>query len=171
METSTVSKPPHYRLLLFFFGCLLPFCLGAQTVFEQLQVISPNPTPDHINNLKNVNGKFIGATERAGVIISSDDGINWSSHLTGHSGSTFGIAYGNGIYVIFSYANGTAHFSSDLENWTEISSHNLPSNTGNVYFHDGLFYFMGAQHDDNPGIVTTADGVTFNEVATPGEVR
>ena len=169
MDTASLSALKSGRLLSFLILSVLPWCVSGQTAFEQLQVISPNPTPNHINNLKHVNGKFVATTENAGVIISSDDGITWSSHITGHSGSTYGIAYGNGIYMISSYANGPAYYSSDLESWTEISSNNLPSNTGNVYFHDGLFYFMGAQHSDNPGFVTTADGVTFNEVATPGE--
>lgn len=121
------------------------------------------------------NGKFLATTDSAGVIISSDDGINWSTHQTGYWGGIDDIAYGNGIYMVTSAGSGPAYYSSDLENWTQVGFGNLPSNNDNVYFHDGLFYFGGSQFYDkegeisNYGITTTADGVTFNKIEIPGE--
>jgi hypothetical protein len=67
---------------------ILSATLGfAQTVYEQLEFRSPLPTPNHLTNLQYGNGKFLAATERAGIILSSDDGITWESHKTGWRGS------------------------------------------------------------------------------------
>lgn len=143
--------------------------LVGQTVYEQLELQSPLPTPNHLNGLWVGNGKFLAATERAGIILSSDDGINWESHQTGWWGSINDIAYGNGLYCAVSAGSGSVFFSSDLTHWTEVFSYNFPSNCDNVYFHDGLFYFGGNQFGDDSGIHTTSDGVSFNELVTPGE--
>jgi photosystem II stability/assembly factor-like uncharacterized protein len=149
---------------------ILSATLGfAQTVYEQLEFRSPLPTPNHLTNLQYGNGKFLAATERAGIILSSDDGITWESHKTGWRGSINDLAYGNGLYCAVSSGSGSVFFSSDLTNWTEVLSNSFPSNNDNVYFHNGLFYFGGNQFGDSAGIVTTPDGVNFTEVPTPGE--
>lgn len=172
------SFPNYLRFIHLTFFSLLALtgaCASAQSVYESLIVRSPSPTPNHINNLQYGNGKFLGTTDSGGVILSSDDGINWSSHFTGYWGGIDDIAYGNGIYITTTAGSGPAYYSSDLENWTEIPSNQLPSNNDNVYFHDGLFYFGGSQFKNNEGeiltygITTTADGITLNNVEIPGD--
>lgn len=149
----------------------LSFSAFGQTVYEQLEVVSPLPTPNHITNLSYGNGKFLATTERGGIVLSSEDGINWEVHNTPHPNSLEEITYGNGLYCAASSGSGPVYFSSDLANWTTVSSNNLPTNNDNVYFNNdnGLFYFGGGSFGSNPGIVTSSDGVTFNHVPTPAE--
>ena len=110
-----------------------------------------------------------------GLVLSSDDGVSLESHETGWTGTIDDIAYGNGIYIAASGGSGPAFLSSDLENWTQIGSSNLPANSDNVYFHNGVFYFGGVQFKNNEGVITaygittTTDGVNFTNVEIPGE--
>lgn len=169
METDSRFTLRHSRSLCFLILLLLPFAASAQTAYQQLIVRSPLPTSGNINGLKFENGKFFATVDGSSLLLSSDDGVTWEMHETGHTGGLSDVAYGNGVYIVTSAGSGPAYVSSDLENWTSIFSNNLPSNNDNVYFHNGLFYFGGAQWDDNPGIATTVDGTSFTDVATPGE--
>ncbi|MCB1120814.1 MAG: hypothetical protein KJT03_04655 [Verrucomicrobiae bacterium] len=175
MTTFYLSLPKGTVLFTFCFWVMLFAGLPAQTVYEQLVVRSPLPTPNHINHLEYENGKFLATVDGGGLVLSSDDGISWEVHETGYNGNTADIAYGNGIYMVTSAGSGPAFFSSDLENWTEIGSNLLPGNNDNVYFHNGLFYFGGVQFKNNEGqitrygIVSTADGINFNNIEIPGE--
>lgn len=171
LESDMITRPSQYRRFWSFLAAF-PFFLNAgysQSVYEQLEVRSPLPTPNHLTNLQYGNGKFLAATEGGGIILSSDDGITWESHKTGWRGSINDIAYGNGLYCAVSGGSGSVFFSADLTNWTEVLSNSFPSNSDNVYFHNGLFYFGGNQFGGSAGIVTTSDGVNFTEVPTPGE--
>lgn len=175
MLTHNRSFPELRRSLLFWLFCLLAATLQAQTVYEQLVVRSPLPTPNHITSLKYGNGKFLGTVDSGGLVLSSDDGISWEAHETGWTRGIDDIAYGNEIYMATSAGSGPAFFSSDLENWTQISSSSLPANNDNVYFHNGVFYFGGVQFKNNEGVITaygittTTDGVNFSNVEIPSE--
>ncbi|MGK0240237.1 MAG: hypothetical protein ACI92G_003722, partial [Candidatus Pelagisphaera sp.] len=113
--------------------------------------------------------KFLAPTDRGGILLSSDDGVSWVTHDTTYANSLNDVAYGNGLYCVATAGSGPVYFSSDLENWDMVSSSVLPSNSDNVYFANGLFFFGGAHFGNSPGIVTTADGITFNNPTTPGQ--
>ena len=169
METYSLLTPRSVRRLWLVLLLSLPLSASAQTAYQQLIVRSPLPTAGNVNGLKFENGKFFATVDGSSQLLSSDDGVTWELHETGHTGGLKDVAYGNGVYMVTSAGSGPAFVSPDLENWTSIFSSNLPSNNDNVYFHNGLFYFGGAQWEDNPGISTTVDGTSFTEVATPGE--
>ncbi len=147
----------------------LPTTSFSQSVYEQLEVRSPLPTPNNITHLEYANGKFLATTDRNGVVISSDDGMTWQTHKTPHPNSLADIAYGNGLYCVTTSGSGSVFFSTDLTNWTTVFSSKVPSNNDNVYFHNGLFFFGGAQFGANDAIVTSSDGVAFNSLEVPGE--
>ena len=162
------NLPQYSKSILFLLFVSLGSLFG-QTVYEQLELISPFPTANHIEFLGYGNGKFLAATDRGGILLSSDDGITWNSHDTTYANALNDVAYGNGLYCVATGGSGPAFFSSDLANWSMVSSSILPSNSDNVYFANGLFFMGGAPFGNNPGIVTTADGVTFNNPTTPQE--
>lgn len=64
-----------------------------------------------------------------GRMYTSSDGVNWSSHsISGLSGYSFCVAYGNGMYLAISqYSNDNKLFkSSDGSTFTQISNASLP---------------------------------------------
>ena len=129
MKSCSVSFPLR---LIYSVGCVLFFSLlsgFSQTVYEQLVVRNPLPTPNNITSLSYGNGKFLATTDRGGILLSSEDGINWEILETPHPNSLEEITYGNGLYCAASSGSGPVYFSPDLINWTTVTSNNLPSST------------------------------------------
>ncbi|MGK0240269.1 MAG: energy-converting hydrogenase Eha subunit F, partial [Candidatus Pelagisphaera sp.] len=89
---------PRYSKRILFVLLLSLSSLFGQTVYEQLELVSPAPTPNNIVNLQYENGKFLAPTDRGGILLSSDDGVSWVTHDTTYANSLNDVAYGNGLY-------------------------------------------------------------------------
>ena len=56
-----------------------------------------------------------------GTILTSTDGISWTSRTSGSSSNLNDVIYGNGLYIVVG-ASGTIITSSDGTSWTERTS-------------------------------------------------
>ena len=92
------------------------------------------------------------------TVMSSPDGITWTSHDTGVSGTYFGFAKSSTQYIAAHHGGGIVS-SLDLSSWT-----NLGNVTSSCDFNGGLIWdgsqFVGACYG-SPYIVTSPDGSTW----------
>lgn len=121
------------------------------------------------NYLYFVNGLFFVTTgASSGVIYSSADCETWTNVIPGsYTGISYGIAYGNGLYVV-TRANGQVLYSSDLITWTK-SAQTL-TGSRQVAFLNGVFT---AHYGDsvNAKYWYSSDGETWIESAFPVAVQ
>jgi len=117
------------------------------------------------------NNKFVGVTYGSASIVSSTNGINWSSSVGVLPASTFwtGLTYGNEKFVAISSAisantSTTAAYSTDGITWSRAT---LPAgaNWTRVVSGNGIFVALGAG-PNMPANSTTAasstDGITWS---------
>ena len=113
--------------------------------------------PDDLSILRYLGGKWVGITGNAtvsGLLVYSDDGINWTEVPV----SSFPWAAGNGINDLFFYAGkwfaggeGSIVYSSDLVSWT--SSSHLSAYSASAVLQrfvgemNGIFYALGYPSD------------------------
>lgn len=133
----------------------------AQAIYEQMVVRSPLPTPNHLTQLRHAAGRFLALGEY-GTVISSDDGVSWTSHATGYSRSISDIAFGNGVYVICGRDYGTVLTSYDLNTWEIANPPEVPFNGFGMTFANGRFHLCGSGGD----VASSADGLTWTSVNT-----
>ena len=119
---------------------------------------------------KVVNGQFgtMVAIDSAGLLVTSFDGINWTSVRKGPqigvelaSYAINDIAFGNGVYVVVGN-NGGVGVSADLINWTTPTSGKTVALTS-IEFGNGMFVAMG----DNSTVIKSTDGVVWSAFWTP----
>lgn len=95
-----------------------------------------------------------------GIAYSEDGGENWTS--VAWSGTTRGIAYGNGVWVVVGNS-GKIGYSTNLTAWTEVTGVTT-SNFQKVIFGNGKFVAVGES-----GIMFySTDGQTWNEITNKG---
>ncbi len=135
--------------------------LTGQTIYEQMKVRSPTPTPNHLTTLRYGAGKFLALGESA-TILSSDDGVDWTAHVSGYTRSLSDIAFGNGVFVVCGADSGTVLTSADLETWVISRPAGVPFNCWGITFHDGRFYLCGSEGT----VASSADGVQWEESDT-----
>jgi len=124
----------------------------ATPSFAQTYWKSENPAgvTDDIWCVAYGNGTF-AATTNLGKVLTSSDGLTWSSQTVDAGTWLVSIAYGNGTWVAVG-ANGTILLSSDLENW--INAKSVTANKLNGVAYNGtIFIAVG----DNGTIVTSPD--------------
>jgi hypothetical protein len=81
-----------------------------------------------IANINYLNGNYIAVGQDIvtgyGLILTSTDGITFTSRTFTASVTLVNSTYGNGYYVVSNSTGGTIHYSTDLITWTQVS---LPS--------------------------------------------
>lgn len=135
--------------------------LGQTTIYEEMKVRSPTPTPNHLTKLRYGAGKFLALGEY-GTVISSDNGTAWTAHPTGYARSITDIAFGNGVYVVCGADISTVLTSFDLQSWTESRPAGVPFNMNGIIFQNGRFHLCGS----NGTVASSDDGATWTPVAT-----
>jgi len=142
--------------------------LDNWAVRNPLPTGSSIPPESHFNKITFGNGIYVAVgydgilnasnTAYGGIIVTSNDGINWERVATSVDDSEFfDITYGNGIFVA-SYGNGGILTSTDGITWTARSS-------GVSYRIEDLSYlnneFIGLC-SLYPNIITSTDGITWS---------
>jgi hypothetical protein len=112
---------------------------------DQWYLRGPLPTNNPLAGVAYGNGIFVavgGEEELSGAILSSSDGITWTSRSLGNSGYLSGICYGNGAFVAVG-DNGTVLTSSDGVNWTSCTS-GTANNLNGVCYDNNNSTFIAA---------------------------
>lgn len=148
------ALPIFFRFLLWL--TVLSPSVGAQTIYDQLKLRNPLPTPNHLRILTELNGKWIAAGDY-GTVLSSPDAQNWTVHQTGYEKTIKGVVYGNGIYLATGSDNRYLLTSPDLENWTLTRPTDFPFNPNGVLFRAGKFWVVGS----DSSVSTSIDGLTW----------
>ena len=102
------------------------------------------------------NGIFV-AVDSGGAILTSPDGVNWTTRLSGTTASLGALAWGNDTFVAVGN-NGAILSSPDSINWTIRPSGTAVSLSG-VAFGGGLFIAVG----ETGTILTSPDGVNWTQ--------
>ena len=114
------------------------------------------------------NGIFVAVGAAAGYgfagVMTSPDGITWTSRVAAISGATWGgVTFGNGIFVAVSSCCGSGNgvmTSSDGITWTSRNSVASQSDNWNdVTFGNGLF--VAVADDRTYRVMTSPDGITW----------
>ena len=114
------------------------------------------------------NGIFVAVGAAAGYgfagVMTSPDGITWTSRVAAISGATWGgVTFGNGIFVAVSSCCGIGNgvmTSSDGITWTSRNSVASQSDNWNdVTFGNGLF--VAVADDRTYRVMTSPDGITW----------
>ncbi len=106
------------------------------------------------------NGIF-AATTTQGQVLTSTDGLTWSSQTVASGTWLVSIAYGNGTWVAVG-AGGTIQVSTDLKTWVNATA--VTSNKLNgVLFGNGIFVAVG----DSATIITSPDALHWTVQTVP----
>jgi hypothetical protein len=144
-------------------GWRLPVCPGVVFVaacvtpsFGQIfwSNYSPSGVTDGIWCVTYANGTFAAVTDQ-GNLLTSTNGLNWSSQALDSSVWLVSIAYGNGKWVVVG-DKGTILSSSDLQTWVTASSGT--TNKLNGVFYNGIDYFAVGE---NGTILTSSNATTW----------
>jgi photosystem II stability/assembly factor-like uncharacterized protein len=159
-------KKAHSVFLLFSFlgGLTLLSCGGGTASQGGLETwhyrINPLPEGNILRGVIFNNGLFVAVGGSAyggnGFILTSEDGITWTSRTSGTSDFLSGVSFGNGTFVTVG-AGGTILTSRDGISWTSRSS-GSESDLFGVTFGDGTFVAIGT----GGTILTSIDGISWN---------
>lgn len=121
----------------------------------------------HTSRIRYLNGLYISAIYFDHFILSSHDGVNWTSYeLTDSmSGGWSGVAYGNGVYVVCTVWNYTLSQYSVLTSpdgitWSQWSMGGT-QNVTDMVFANGLFVAVGDSSWGAIAVTTSSDGITW----------
>ena len=108
------------------------------------------------------NGLFVAVCRNnAYRVMTSPDGITWTSRIAPQTGTWFGVCYGNGLYVAVGYQPSYGVMTSpDSITWTTQTS---PLNTNewrSVCYGNGLFVAVSSSGTGNR-VMTSPDGITW----------
>src|SRR5689334_6940207 len=90
--------------------------LAAAASFDQWNIRSPLPTSQKMNGINYVNGMYM-SVGGLGTIMTSSDGVSWTSRTSETVMDLNDVSYGNGMYVVVGEF-GTILTSSDGVSWT-----------------------------------------------------
>ncbi|HEY1765739.1 MAG TPA: hypothetical protein VGF85_12510 [Opitutaceae bacterium] len=128
------------------------------------QILWTNHSPAGINDdiwcVTYANGMF-AATTSQGRVLSSSDGLTWSSQVADQGVSLVSIAYGNGSWVAVG-AGGTILVSADLKTWVNAASVTANKLNGVIYT-GSLWVAVG----DSATIVTSPDALNWTIQTLP----
>ena len=142
-------RKPLSLLLIFAVACVTP---GIAQIYWSKQ--SPVGITDDICCVTYANGTFAAVTNE-GNLLTSTDGLAWSSRTVDQGVSLESIAYGNGTWVVVG-DNGTILVSTDLEIWVTATSGTTNRLNGVLYI--GYLYVAVG---DNGTILTSPDTQTW----------
>jgi hypothetical protein len=100
------------------------------------------------------NGTFAAMSE-GGAILTSPDGVTWTSRNPGIEVNLRGVTYGNGSFVVVG-GGGTILTSPDGITWTSRNP-GIPVNLHGVTYGNGSFVAVGG----GGTILTSPDGITW----------
>lgn len=125
-----------------------------------------DPVAGALNVVCYGNGLYV-AGGGSGVIITSPDGITWTSQANPFtaSGAVYGVCFGNGQFVAVGW-NGSAGIiatSPDGVTWTSRANPYATVYAAAVCFGGGLFVVIG----NNGVIATSPDGITWTSRGSP----
>jgi hypothetical protein len=111
-------------------------------------------------------GKFVAvASGSANRVMTSPDGISWTSHAAAEDNSWYSVAYGNGTFVAVAQ-DGTHRVMTSPDGVTWAAQTAAEANQWRaVTFGNGLFVAVSV--DGANRIMTSPDGVTWTPVAAP----
>jgi len=118
---------------------------------------SPSGVTDDIWCVTYANGTFAAVTDQ-GNLLTSTNGLNWSSQAVDPGVWLESIAYGNGTWVVVG-DKGTILVSSDLKTWVHANSFHADSVTGaklNGVLYDGMIWVAVGEAGT---IVTSSDAL------------
>jgi hypothetical protein len=121
---------------------------------------SPSGISDDIWCATYADGTF-AATTNQGKILTSADGLTWSSQTVASGTWLVSIAYGNGKWVAVG-AGGTIVVSSDLQNWVYATS--ATTNKLNGVLYNGTIWAAVGEADT---IITSPDAITWTVQTVP----
>jgi len=101
-------------------------------------------------------GLFVSVGE-SGIILTSSDGISWSTKTSGTSEYLRGVTYGNGLFVTVGW-EGTILTSSNGTSWTKRTS-GTSNRLWGITYGNGLFVTVGYEGT----ILTSTDGNSWTE--------
>ncbi|HMO77699.1 MAG TPA: hypothetical protein PKD95_00685, partial [Candidatus Paceibacterota bacterium] len=113
------------------------------------------------------NGLFVAGG--ASMILTSPDGLNWSTTTVDHSANWFGVAYGNGLFVLVDINNGHVATSPNGADWATSTPVAGKYWFGTAYG-QGKFVVVGEDDDLIDNVMTSYDGINWKEdtSANPG---
>jgi photosystem II stability/assembly factor-like uncharacterized protein len=126
------------------------------------QYFNGNP----IYTIEYLNNTLFLAGGSNGFLRTSTDASTWNSRTTNTSQNIFGMAYGNGKYVIVG-SGGMANTSTDGITWgTPVTVVSGDTSLNSLAFGNGIF--VATRSTSTNQIVTSTDGVTWNAVTLSG---
>jgi len=148
-------------------GLLAAACVApcAAQVYWSNQ--SPAGITDDIGCVAYANGTFAAVTSR-GNVLTSGDGLNWSSHAVAAGTRLESIVYGSGTWVVVG-DNGTILISSDLRAWVSAMSSTSYNLNGVIYDGAAVTPFFVAV-GDGATIFTSPDAAHWNNQPAPAGV-
>jgi hypothetical protein len=149
--------------------------VGPGSANAQLQwtVVTPPPTSNNLRSVTYGNGQYIAVGD-AGTILTSPDGLIWTSQTSGITSRLWSVAYGNSLYVTVGDSvggSGTILTSANGVSWTNRVSgtnNNLVSLTyGNgLYVAGGERWYKG--NSDSESMRISSNGMTWSTDTTTG---
>ncbi len=122
---------------------------------------NPLPQGSSLSGVTYGNGTFVAVGD-TGTILTSSDGVTWTTRTSGTTNYLDGVTYGNGTFVAVG-DTGTILTSSDGVTWTARTS-GTSNYLAGVTYGNGTFVVVGAI-----SILTSPDGVTWT-ARTSGEI-
>jgi len=146
---------------------LAAICIAAFSTSALAQIAWTNQSPsgltDDIWCVNYANGTFAASTSD-GKVLTSTDGLAWSTQTVSEGTWLVSIAYGNGDWVAVG-AGGTILVSPDLKTW--VSAKAVTSNKLNgVLYAGGLWVAVG----DSATVITSPDAINWTVQAVPAGV-
>jgi hypothetical protein len=141
---------------------LLAFATAAAPAVAQIYWSNESPAgiTDDIWCVAYGNGMF-AATTNQGRVLTSSDGLTWSSQVVDQGLWLVSIAFGNGTWVAVG-AEGTILVSSDLKTWVNAKA--VTSNKLNgVLYAGSLWVAVG----DSATVITSPDALTWTVQTVP----
>ena len=114
------------------------------------------------------NGLFVAVGTAGNQVMTSPDGITWTSRNASHSNTWRSVTYGNGLFVAVS-SDGGVMTSPDGINWTARSAAVI-SAWQSVTYGNGLFVAVASATLAAPfsTVMTSPDGINWTDRGIPG---
>ena len=133
-------------------------------VTEGWTQVNPYPTGAHLESVVFENGLYVAVGE-SGTVLTSEDGLNWSSYSSGAKGDLNSVVWGDGQFVAVGDSGAIAE-SPDGINWTH-QNQGGEAWLESVAWNGSLYAAVGWRDKfESEGVVlTSSDGETWSEMA------